>query len=384
MALRQYVQVPGALDTGPGIREPAALRVGDLFFSGAITGLDPQTGRLGSTPERQAELVFEHLRTLLTQTGLSPSDVARIFVWYTDHKLRELVNQPYLAMFPTQSDRPVRHAISRSLPGEATIQLEVVGVKGQGRRCLELPGLAHGGGIPGLVPYGVEIGNMLFSGGNTGRNPVTGEVGATLRQQAEFSFQNTRSLVEGAGLTLDDVAHLYVWLQDRRDLEAVDERYCAMFPNTSSRPVRHVIITPPMSSNTLLQVEVTAVRGANRSSIGPAGGSGPAPLGTRMGSMFYSGDILGKDLSTGRWGEGADAQTDLAFRNMVSLLQSVDLTASDLGHVFVWCKDYENGAAAARRLVDLLGHPNDPPAIHSLVTDLPAQAVVALDITAVA
>lgn len=263
MAKRECIEIPGVAHTGgryPGFI-PFGTKIGNLLFSGATFGADPKTGKMGETPERQAELAFQNTYTLLERAGFSTDDVAHMFVWYKDHKYREVVNKPFVEMFPNQNDRPARHAVVADLPGDLLIQLEIIALRGAGKRqCIEIPGVAHtGGGPPGFIPFGTRIGNLLFSGATFGADPATGQLADTPERQAELAFRNTRTLLETAGFSTDDVAHMFVWYKDHSYREAVNKYYEEMFPNQNDRPARHAI-RADLPGDLLVQVEITAVR----------------------------------------------------------------------------------------------------------------------------
>lgn len=107
---------------------PTAIRIGQMVFSSAIGGYDPETNKPPKEPERQVELAFETIRRVMKAAGGSTDDIAKVTVFLKDMKHRELVNQEWLKMFPDEENRPVRHAIKADLPGEMVVQLEIVAV----------------------------------------------------------------------------------------------------------------------------------------------------------------------------------------------------------------------------------------------------------------
>lgn len=107
---------------------PTAVKIGQMVFSSAIGGHDPETNKSPKEPERQVELAFENIRRVMKAAGGSTDDIAKVTVFLKDMKHRELVNREWLKMFPDEEDRPVRHAIKADLPGELIVQLEIVAV----------------------------------------------------------------------------------------------------------------------------------------------------------------------------------------------------------------------------------------------------------------
>ncbi len=107
---------------------PTAVKIGQMVFSSAIGGHDPETNSSPKEPERQVELAFENIRRVMKAAGGSTEDIAKMTVFLKDMKHRELVNREWLKMFPDEENRPVRHAIKADLPGDLVVQLEIVAV----------------------------------------------------------------------------------------------------------------------------------------------------------------------------------------------------------------------------------------------------------------
>ncbi len=107
---------------------PTAVRIGQFLFSSAIPGQDPATGELPTDPEAQVVFAFENVRRVLAAGGATTDDVAKMTVYLKDLSHRQWVNREWLKMFPEEQDRPVRHAIKSDLPGDMTIQLEIIAV----------------------------------------------------------------------------------------------------------------------------------------------------------------------------------------------------------------------------------------------------------------
>ena len=126
MGRRTALEVPGVTHGGAPI--PMGVRIGNLIFSSGIMGKDPADDSLPDDPARQAELMFQNVRTLLEGAGASLDDVAHMTVFLKDNAYREHVNQEWLKMFPDEHDRPARHTLLWNLPGEMLMQCEIVAV----------------------------------------------------------------------------------------------------------------------------------------------------------------------------------------------------------------------------------------------------------------
>jgi 2-iminobutanoate/2-iminopropanoate deaminase len=107
MAKRRVIEIPG-IDHGHA-PIPMAVRIGNMVFSSGIHGKDPKTHELAPEPERQAELMFQHIRTVMEMAGGTTDDIAHMMVRLADDQYRELINTEWIKMFPDKDNRPARH-----------------------------------------------------------------------------------------------------------------------------------------------------------------------------------------------------------------------------------------------------------------------------------
>lgn len=119
--------------SGLGIPEhtnpfPACVKIGNMIFSAAIGGDDPDTHELPEDQESQIENAFATMRNMLTKAGASPENVAKVSVYVNDRSIRPKVNPYWIAMFPDEDDRPVRHMVPSDMPPRRHIQLEFIAV----------------------------------------------------------------------------------------------------------------------------------------------------------------------------------------------------------------------------------------------------------------
>ncbi len=105
------------------------VRIGPMVFSSGIMGQDPETHQVPKDdPEKQAQLMFQHVQTLVEQAGGTTADIAHMTVFLKDNAYREHVNREWLKMFPDEHDRPARHTLLWDLPGQMLVQCEIVAV----------------------------------------------------------------------------------------------------------------------------------------------------------------------------------------------------------------------------------------------------------------
>ena len=125
MAKRKSIHVPG-MEHGAPI--PNGVVMGNMVFSSAIGGKDARTGVLSDDPAEQAEAMFRNLALFMESVGGTPDNIAHVKLYLKDEKYRDVVNGPWLRMFPDEHSRPARHALKVELRGNVLFQIEVVAV----------------------------------------------------------------------------------------------------------------------------------------------------------------------------------------------------------------------------------------------------------------
>jgi 2-iminobutanoate/2-iminopropanoate deaminase len=109
---------------------------------------------------------------------------------------------------------------------------------------------------PNLSPA-TRFGNLVFVAGQTGRHPVTGEVGGDIREQTRNVLERIKLILEAAGTSLENVLSVTTHLTRREDLAAYNEEYAKYFPtNKPARTTVEVMLNSPE-----LLVEITVIAG---------------------------------------------------------------------------------------------------------------------------
>jgi len=90
-------------------------------------------------------------------------------------------------------------------------------------------------GVPKPVgPYSpgiVASGPLLFVAGQGPIDPAVGKITATtFAEQAEQTFKNVKTIVEGAGAQMSDVVRVGVYLSDMKYFAEMNEIYRRYFP----------------------------------------------------------------------------------------------------------------------------------------------------------
>lgn len=123
---RNSIEIQGVTHGATPI--PQGARVGNMVFSSAIAGVDPESGKIPEDAERQVELAFQHVRRFMETVGGSTDDIGRMTVYLEDEKYRDLVNREWIEMFPDSESRPARHSTVAHLRAGALVQLEIIAV----------------------------------------------------------------------------------------------------------------------------------------------------------------------------------------------------------------------------------------------------------------
>ena len=108
---------------------------------------------------------------------------------------------------------------------------------------------------PNLSPA-VKFGNLVFVAGQTGRHPVTGELGKDIREQTRNVLERIETILAAAGTSLDYVLTVTTHLTKREDLAAYNEEYAKYFP--TNKPARTTVEVMLNAPELLVEITVTA------------------------------------------------------------------------------------------------------------------------------
>ena len=106
---------------------------------------------------------------------------------------------------------------------------------------------------PNLSPA-TRFGNLVFVAGQTGRHPVTGEVGKDMREQTRNVLERIKLILAAAGTSLDNVLTATTYLTRVAELAAYNEEYAKYFP--TGKPARTTVTVAALNAPELL-VEIT-------------------------------------------------------------------------------------------------------------------------------
>ena len=121
------------------------------------------------------------------------------------------------------------------------------------RRSIEIPGLHHGGAP---IPLASLAGSLLVSSGINGMDR-TGTIPDDAETQVGLVFDNIAAILKAAGGELSDVVKCTFFVRDRELRDLIDQHWVAAFPDSASRPARHILVQP-LSAAQHLQCELVA------------------------------------------------------------------------------------------------------------------------------
>ncbi|MGH7847675.1 MAG: Rid family hydrolase [Candidatus Binatia bacterium] len=361
----------------PAAEMPLGVKMGDMFFSSSIPGKDPATGKLGEGGESQFALAFRNLRTVVENAGLTTDDIAHVTVFIGDASGRQLINKPWLEIFPNEHNRPARKTTTYPLPEGVQVQLQAFAVAGGKRQPLEIPGLSH----RDPLPMGAKAGKMVYSSVIGGQDPKTNKQVEGAKRQIDQAFENMKSLVEQAGGTKDNIGHVWVFLRDKEDQPPMVDTWLKMFPTDGDRPARKTIMYDELKGReTLIQLQFTATLGAKRQNfeIPGVGHHDPIPMGAKAGNVFFSSGIGGYDQKTGKQAETLERQVELAFQNLETLMEQAGSNLNSVGHLTILLRDYGSQPAVMKKLCETFPEKDHRPACHAMTLGLPGNNLVQL------
>jgi 2-iminobutanoate/2-iminopropanoate deaminase len=109
-------------------------------------------------------------------------------------------------------------------------------------------------------PYSqaVESQGMIFVSGQVGINPKTGKkVEGGIEKETEQVLKNIKAILEKAGLTLENVAKVTVYLKDINDFQSMNGVYSQFF--SQHKPAR-ACVEANMVKDFLVEIDCIAVR----------------------------------------------------------------------------------------------------------------------------
>ena len=115
-------------------------------------------------------------------------------------------------------------------------------------------------GAPGPIgPYsqGIRAGGFVFTAGQTGADPATGELEDGVAAQAERALRSLTAILDAAGVSIDRVVKTTIFLTETSDFAAVNEVYARHF--SAPYPARSTVTVKALPKGALVEIEAVAI-----------------------------------------------------------------------------------------------------------------------------
>lgn len=103
------------------------------------------------------------------------------------------------------------------------------------------------------------FGDLIFTSGQLGIDPVTGEMPATIEEQTKLSLANLDAILVAAGSGKANVLKTTIFLTTMADFAAVNAIYAEYFDGHN--PARSCIAVKELPKAGLVEIECVAVKG---------------------------------------------------------------------------------------------------------------------------
>ena len=194
-------------------------------------------------------------------------------------------------------------------------------------------------------PYspGIMVGDFLYVSGQGARDR-DGKLPDTVDAQVKQTLDNVKTIVEAAGLRLENVVYTQVYLANMSSSDAMDRIWREYFPKQP--PARAVLGVHRMPTDTPVEINAVAFRDlSRRKSIVPPAypPNSPATPGVMAGDRLYLSGSFGADIASGNVPADPAAQVQLALDNMKRILVAAGMDFRNVVFVNPYLTDKASG-----------------------------------------
>lgn len=228
-------------------------------------------------------------------------------------------------------------------------------------------------GIKPAGPYspGILSGDFLYVAGQ-GASTSGGQLPAGEEAQIRQCLENVKTVVEAAGLTMEHVVYVQVYLTTYSDEGPLNRVWKEFFPKAP--PARSTIGVAQLKG-TPVEISAVAVKElSHKKIIVPNGYPASSPLSPAVlaGDRLYLSGHLGRDINTGRIPDDPGAQVQLALDRMAQTLRAAGADFRNVVFVNpyltdkvpmevmnrIYARHFEFGNTPARATIKVAGLPN--------------------------
>jgi enamine deaminase RidA (YjgF/YER057c/UK114 family) len=179
---------------------------------------------------------------------------------------------------------------------------------------------------------GIDAGDYVYVSAQGPRH-VDGSTPSGFEDQVRQSLENVRAVVEAAGLTMEHVVYVQVYLDDMSHYEALDKAFAEYFPKLP--PARGVLGVarlpePAVQINAVAVRDLTGKKAVEVSQFRP---NKAYSAGMLTHDRLFVSTMLGSDPANGNVPANPAAQVDFALDRLKTVVEAAGLTLGNM--VFV-------------------------------------------------
>jgi reactive intermediate/imine deaminase len=196
-----------------------------------------------------------------------------------------------------------------------------------------------------LGPSGIDAGDYVYISGQGPQRP-DGTASGDFPDQVRQCLDNVRKVVEAAGLSMEHVVYVQVYLEDVKHYRELNEVFASYFPHDP--PARAVL---GVAKNPETPVQITAVavrdlRGKQAVSLPNVPANKAYSWGMLTYDRLFVSTMPGANLTDGRVPTDPAAQVNLALDGMNAVVEAAGLTLANM----VFVNPYLTGAVPMRTM----------------------------------
>ncbi|MDN6294384.1 MAG: RidA family protein [Alkalibacterium sp.] len=332
--------------------------------------INPETGKLveGGIKE-QANQCFKNIEAVVNSIDHVMNDIVRITVYVKNIKDVDAVDSVYRTFFKTYL--PTRTTVEVSeLQMDALVQVDALVSHDEGTipdapqsgDLIKLTNNTQNAPMDPLSTQAVAFSHYNNLSAQLPIDPKSGRlVTGGVKEQAAQCFKNIKAILESLDVPFDDIVKINIHLKNFADVEAVNEVYSTVFPDSAIAravayvPARTIIAVSDLPMGALIQVEAAVSHGDGtppqeiedrHGLILEANNTDKAPkdaLATQTVAFSHYNHLsaqLPLDPETGEVvAGGVKEQTEQCLKNIKAIIESVDHVMEDVVKVNVFVKN---------------------------------------------
>lgn len=219
----------------------------------------------------------------------------------------------------------------------------------------------------------VDAGAYIYISGQGSRKP-DGTLPLTFDAQVKQALDNVQAAVKSAGLTMDHVVYMQVYLEDVSKYDVLNKTFATYFGN--SEPARAVlgVYKNPDSPVQMNAVAVRSLEGKKSVYLPDQKSGHAAPAGMLTQDRLFVSSMAGVDPLTGKIPQDPAAQVDLALDRLDAVVKAAGLELGNMVFVNPYLTTDIPGRVMNERYARRFEFGNTPARATIEVTSLPEGA----------